>query len=385
MTTPAVRAWLRANAVPLVDDGPVPAFDGARIVGIGESTRFSRQITGLRQRWTRDLIEHHGFRALGLQDSARAGARLDAYVRAGVGDPVSVLDGAWAPWRTTETAEALRWLREFNTRHPDDMVTVFGVEPPAAEPSDYDLVRDHVYAVAPDRLPELEAHLTPIRTAHRIGEHVQRHQGIHPGRPFVEDAADALALVEALPDAPGTAEALAAMRSIHHFHATSVAAGGAQANEHASAESIADHAASAKVVYWDGIAHTSALPLGVGSAVFRGAGSHLRERFGAAYASVGIGFHHGDLGVAVAPPPGPDLLESALGEFGLSAFSVDLRAGGLDAPARMRVISGVYDPERDEDATAEVPSLSGAFDVIAHIRETAPVDWLPEPVSARGQ
>ncbi|WP_051163200.1 erythromycin esterase family protein [Nocardia brevicatena] len=410
----AVRAWLRTAAHPLTgtdaehtDTDLEPLIErlaGATVIGLGESTRFSHQTYGVRERIFRILVEEHGFRALAIQDSARSGERLDAYARYGTGDPHAVLAGAWRPWRTAETVATLEWIRAYNERHPDDQVSVFGVEPPAAEPTDYDAVLDYVQDIAPDRLTELRGHLAPIRTAHRIDEHVQRHQGIHPGRPFVEHARDALALVESLSDPRAEAAvsgeslahrhttALDRVRLIVAFHENSVAGqGGFARDEKPSADTIVSwyDRIGARIVYWDGLAHTSALSARMGGsapAIFRGTGSHLRAYFGPRYLSVAIGFHHGDLGMAVAPDPAPDLLDAALAAVDLPAFYLDLSVEApaavrrwLDEPVPVRVISGVYDPAQDDLARFQPDSLAGAFDALVHIRQTTPVRWLPEP------
>lgn len=409
----AVRAWLRTAARPLTgtdaehtdtDLEPlIGRLNGATVIGLGESTRFSRQTYGVRERIFRVLVEEHGFRALAIQDGARSGERLDAYVRSGTGDPHSALAGAWRPWRTAETVATLEWIRAYNERHPGDQVRVFGVEPPTAEPADYDMVLDYVRDIAPDRLTELRGHLAPIRTAHRIDEHVQRHQGIHPGRPFVEHARDALVLVESLSDprveaavsgedlAHRHATALDRTRLIVAFHENSVAGqGGFARDEEPAADTVISwhDRTGARIVYWDGLAHTSALPVRVGGsdpAAFRGVGSHLRAHFGPRYLSVAIGFHHGDLGTAVAPDPAPDLLDAALAVVDLPAFYLDLRVEApvavrrwRDAPVSIRVISGVYDPAQDDRARLRLDSLAGAFDALVHIRQTTPVRWLPE-------
>ncbi|MGW5385458.1 erythromycin esterase family protein [Nocardia sp. NPDC003963] len=402
--TEAVHEWLRSAAQPILgtdaaDTGPdlrklTDRLATAAVAGIGESTRFSRQTYGVRDRIFRILVTEHGFRTLAVQDSARSGARLDAYVRTG-GDPYAALAGAWRPLRTGETVATLEWIRAYNLAHPDDPVGVMGVQPPAAEPADYDAVLAFARRWAPTRLTELETHLAPIRTAHRIDEHVQRHRGIHPGRPFAEDAHDALALLESLPADTGPAGEFAAahtlLRSIVAFHEHSVAGRGSfGGGEPASAQLLIDHyeRTGARIVYWDGIGHTAA----AGPAVAGGAterthteGSHLRAYFGSAYRSVGIGFHHGDLGVVHAPAPQPDLVDATFGTVDLPAWFVDL--GGelpaavrawATAPARLRVIGGVYDPDRDDEALFRVQSLRAAFDTLVHIRETTPVRWLPE-------
>ncbi|WP_245551232.1 erythromycin esterase family protein [Nocardia paucivorans] len=408
----AVRAWLRTAAHPLTgtdaehtdtDLEPlIERLSGATVVGLGESTRFSRQTYGVRERIFRTLVEEHGFRALAIQDGARSGERLDAYVRHGTGDPCTALAGAWRPWRTAEAVATLEWVRAHNERYPDDRVSVFGVEPPTVEPADYDVVLDHVRDIAPERLAELREHLDPIRTAHRIDEHVQRHRGIHPGRPFVEHARQALALVESLSErwvAAASAEeadrrratVLDRARRIVAFHENSVAGqGGFARDEKPSADTVISwhERTGERIVYWDGIAHTSALPVRMGGsdpAVFRGVGSHLRAYFGSRYLSVAIGFHHGDLGVVVAPDPAPDLLEAALATVDLPAFYLNLHGEApaavrrwRDGPVPLRVISGVYDPGEDDRARLAPDSLTGAFDALIHIRQATPVRWLPE-------
>ncbi|MBF6172203.1 erythromycin esterase family protein [Nocardia blacklockiae] len=405
ITDAAVGDWLRAAARPVADtdagytgadlDALAAELATATVVGLGESTRFSAQTYGVRDRLFRILVREYGFRGLAIQDSVPSGERIDAYVRTGTGDVRAALAQAWRPLRTAETVATLEWIRAFNRDHPDDPVRVFGVEPVAAELADYDTVLDHVRRTAPAAFDELNAHLSVIRTAHQVDEHVQRHQGIHPGRPFAEHARAALSLLESLPHptAEPTAreDALERARRIVDFHEHSVAGlGGFGRDEHRAARTIIDrHAASgARIVYWDGIAHTAGLPIDMGGAEaerFVGGGSHLRAHFGPRYLSVAIGFHHGDLGVATAPDPAADLLDATLSAVDLPAFYIDLRGEAppaverwRQAPAQARVISGVYDPAQDAKARIRVTSLRDAFDVLIHFRETTPVHWLPE-------
>ncbi|MGK5728374.1 erythromycin esterase family protein [Streptomyces sp. URMC 124] len=384
---------------------------GAAIVGIGESTRFSRETFGVREELFRRLVRDHGFRALAVQDSAGVGDGLDAYVRGGEGEggaggsAEDALAGAWRPQRTVEMAAALEWIREFNQEHPDDPVRIFGVKPVQAQDADYDAVVEFVRASAPERLAEVAPHLETIRTAHRIDEHVQRAKGTHPGRPFAEHAREALALVRQIrslgegeggnageggSEAGGSAEAegvLARMRLIVDFHENSVAGRGHFAGDDAVwAGVIGDyqHRTGLRVVYWDGIGHTAATGVRLGMAPDRGpqptVGSVLRERYGARYVSVAIGFHHGDLGVVAVPEPVSGLIDARLGEADLPAHWLDLRddavRGHWDGPAKARVISGVYDPSRDAAEHLAVDSLPDAFDVLVHIRRATAVQWL---------
>ncbi|MFI7340438.1 erythromycin esterase family protein [Streptomyces sp. NPDC050085] len=352
----------------------------AAVAGLGESTRAAHETFVVRDQLFRRLVRRHGFRALALQDDAVAGERLDAYVNGGEGTAVSALHGAWRPWRTAETAEALRWIRAFNRDHRDDPVRVFGVKLAQAGPADYDAVLAGVRAAAPHRLAELARHLEPIRTAHETDEHVQQARGLHPGRPFADHARDALAVVERLPDT----SLLAPMRRIVRFHERSVAGRDDYAGDARTwGEAITGHHVSTgrRVAYWDGIAHTAATPVTLGLAAERGArptvGSVLRHRHGGAYVSVAIGFHHGDLGGVVVPPPEPDWIDARLAVPDSPATWVDLRDDvqrrRWRGPATARVISGVYTAARDAAEHLTVASLPDAFDVLVHIGRVSPL------------
>jgi erythromycin esterase len=359
----------------------------ATIVGIGESTRFAHQTFNVRDQIFRRLAQRHGFRALALQDNTAVAAKLDTYVTGGEATAESALDGAWRPWRTAETVAALQWIRAFNQDHPDDPLRILGVKPTLAEPSDYDDVLDHVRLSAPHRLDELAAHLEPIRTAHDLDEHVQRARGTHPGRPFADHARDALAIVRSLPGTDPDHAVVKRMRRIVDYHERSVAGRRSYAGDAevwAGAISEYQLRTAARVVYWDGISHTSAAPATLGLAPERGpqpsVGSVLRRRHGARYVSVAIGFHHGDVGTVI-PKPARDLIDAELGEVDLPAHWVDLRPDDTrrrwDRPAKARVISGVYDVSHDAAEHMAVASVADAFDVLIHIREVTPVRWLP--------
>lgn len=357
------------------------------VVGLGESTRLAHETFDLRDRIFRRLVERHGFRGLALQDSAGVGAVLDAYVTGAVDAPATAeaaLDGAWGPWRSAETAVVLDWIHAFNREHAHDPVRIFGVKPAQAEPATYAAVLKHVRATAPHLFDDLAAHLEPIRTAHAIDEHVQRARGLYLGRPFAEHAREALAIVAQLPEGAGR-EPERLMRLIVDFHEQSVAGRQTYAGDAGAwAATIIDHERRTghRVAYWDGIAHTAATPVTLGLDPERGAqptvGSVLREHYGARYVSVAIGFHHGAVGAVEVPAPNPDWLDARLtADIGDSPTrSLDLRVAEhrrrYAGPARARVISGVYDPARDEAEHLEVADLPAAFDILVHVHEVTP-------------
>ena len=359
----------------------------ATVIGLGESTRFARETFIVRDQLFRRLARQHGFRALAMQDDATVAAKLDRYVTTGEGTARSALDGAFRPWQTVEMATALEWMREFNRDRPDDPIRIFGVKPAQPLPADYDAILDCARQSAPERLAELASHLDPIRTAHQTEEHVQRAQRTHPGRPFAEHARDALKIVEALPDHSSGA-VVERMRLIVRFHENSVAGKGSyagDANVWADTISAYQRRTDTRVAYWDGIAHTAAAPAVLGLQPERGprptTGSVLRQRYGHRYVSVAIGFHHGNLGIAVVPGPGSDLIDAKLAQPDRPPNHwLDLRSANMrrrwDGPAKARVISGIYDPSRDSAEYMAVASLPDAFDVLVHLDEVTPTRWL---------
>ena len=362
-----------------------------RSPGIGESTRFAHETFGVRDQLFRRLVQDHGFRALAVQDGAAVAAGLDRYVRFGSGSAESALQNAWRPWRTAEMAGALEWIRTFNRDHPDDPVRIFGIKPLQAGPRTTTRSSTMSARQLRDLLEQAASHLDPIRTAHDIDEHVQRAQGIHPGRPFADHARDALALVESLPDPHPT------MRRRRHpgadalivdFHQRSVAGRGSYAGERGRVgrrdRRLPGTYGATHRLLGRHRAHRGCAGHSRPGSRARSA-SHRRQSaakpIGTRYASVAIGFHHGDLGVAVVPDPAPDLVDAVLGETAdRPAYWLDLRTapvGRWDDPAKIRVISGVYDPSRDAAEHMAVTSLAAAFDVLVHIRRASPVRRLP--------
>ena len=387
-STPTAQAAPRPLSGPALDELAATIAVEATVVGLGESTRFAHETFTVRDQLFGRLAQRYGFRALALQDNAAVAEKLDRYVTGGEGTAGSALDGAWRPWRTVETAAALDWIRAFNKDHADDPIRIFGVKPAHAESADYDAVLDHVRRSAPHRLAEVAAHLEPIRTAHQIDEHVQSFRGLHPGRPFADHARDALAIVRSLPGANPDSSVVQRIRRIVDYHECSVAGRSSYAGDaEVWARTIREYQqrTGARVVYWDGISHTSASSATLGLTPERGpqpsVGSVLRQHYGARYVSVAIGFHHGDLGMFAVPDPAHDLIDAELGAKDQPAVWMDLRFGAArrrwDRPAKARVISGVYDVSRDAAEHMAVASLADAFDVLIHIRQVTPVRWLP--------
>lgn len=385
----AARDWAAATAVPL-PNGEVTALGellgDAVVAGFAESTRASREIVRLGHELLRYLVEHKGFRTLALAEDASVMAELDGYTRTGHGDVAAILGNAFLPWRITEMVDLVEWIRGYNAGHAEDPVRIIGLSPAAIRDSHYDEVLDHLRAVAPALAEPVGERYAVIRTTHQLPEHVQRSQGVHPGRPFVELAREAYELLTGLPDHP----MLETARRIFETHDNSIANGyDFDGLFRATATALADwHAATGhKVLFWEGLAHVAkAKRIGFTklSDFTETTGHWLREHFGDDYRTVAVGFDHGEIhdGVLVPVPP-DDFADSVLGAAEPETYLLDLRAAKPEAVARwlsgdhkLRVIAGVYKPEEDAQHHLSGGPLDEWFDAVLRIRTISPTTML---------
>jgi erythromycin esterase len=140
----AVAGWIGEHAhplatvdpsAPLTDLGPLPGMVGdAVVVALGGSTRGARELSLVKHRLVRLLVEELGFRSLSLEADRATCEPLDHYVRTGKGDPRDLLAGAQSFWRTEEMVDVFAWMRRHNEQHPDDPLRILGVDPDIDRP-----------------------------------------------------------------------------------------------------------------------------------------------------------------------------------------------------------------------------------------------------------
>jgi erythromycin esterase-like protein len=101
---------------------------------IGEASHGTQDFYHLRASITKYQIEHHGLDAVAVEADWPDAYRVNRYVRGeGVdGDANSALSGferfpSWM-WRNTEVLSFVRWLREWNDRHPKRKVGFYGLD-----------------------------------------------------------------------------------------------------------------------------------------------------------------------------------------------------------------------------------------------------------------
>jgi erythromycin esterase len=323
----------------------------ATIVGLGTSTRAGAQTFGFVEEVTRCLLDQ-GFRTIAVRDNQRVGELYDAFVTGRLDSLDSVLPQAWGPWRTNEMHRALVWLREYNQGRIDP-VRMAGVGSSRVLVADYDRVLE---LVAPEDEQRVRKLFDVIRVAHENGEHVQRARGTHPGTPFVELAREAATLVH-------NSEGSQLMDAIVQHHANAIGVGyDARRDDEETAGRLL---ARGKVIFWEGSAHVAAqFPLG----------ARLRAEMGDAYRAVHVTFGSGVVAGVSVPPPAAGSLEYDLlsaSEHKPLLVTQDLSEG----PARIRLISGLYDPAQDEKHYYELPSLRGSFDAVMFFPEVTSTTW----------
>jgi erythromycin esterase-like protein len=118
--------------------------------------------------------------------------------------------------------------------------------------------------------------------------------------------------------------------------------------------------------------------------IFLSAGSHLRDRYGPRYLSVGFTVDHGAAGLGMGgsgpgetvavTPPAPNWFERPLGDAGIDRFVLDLRGlappaarAWLDAPIRARGLA-----DRGPGSVLYGGTAAEWFDVIVHVQVLTP-------------
>ncbi|WP_414945205.1 erythromycin esterase family protein [Amycolatopsis sp. cmx-11-32] len=386
-------------SAPLEDLRPLAGMLGrASIVGYGAGTRGAHEVFTMQDRIARLLVGAAGFRVVAFDQDWTLATRLDAFARAGTGDPRAILADAEAFADTEEMLGLVEWVRDFNQNHPDDPVRLAGVSPHAVGAAAYDTVLDHFREAAPARLDELAAYYADLRPEGDLATHTDYFRKLANRTEWVERARAAHDLVaEVTAGLVGHTWALHTARVIVQFY---------ELHDHDDRpedpfnmayfeQSFAENVewwqryTGRKTLFWSSSSHTSnGLYRGfppTPSDVSRNAGSYLRERLGPAYLSIGLTFHDGELATYARTDPlhvpgsAPELIESVLGGTGLDGYLLDLDADRpqsvaewLSRTAKFRVIGGDYDPDADSVHHMTGGSPRDWFDVIVHCQHVTP-------------
>jgi len=396
-----VTGWVRHNAVPLSTVDPAAPLDDlapvqrsvgeAEVVGLGESTHGAAEELALKHRTLRFLVERMGFRSVAWEEDWTLGLQIDEYLRTGTGDLDALMAQMGSQWQSRETADVLRWLRDFNAGRADK-VRFVGVEFYLTPPSAYDAVAAYVAAAAPQRLAELRRDLRVIRPSKpNMYAYIEWFETVPNQERYVRHAQQVYDLVAGVRHQPGDrAHALAlqtARQIVNFYEHFRLPDSGSQVYRDAhAAENLRwwRGYSAGKVAYWAASPHTANAPE-LHIAVpgpdmrFASAGSYLRRWYGDRYRSIGFTFDHGTVSTgpgqtATMPQPAPDWFEQPFGTVGVDQFILDLRAPApapveqwLAAPIKTRGLPG-----RGPDSYMDGGQLSQWFDVIIHRQLVTP-------------
>lgn len=135
----AASSWLKARAGALllrndtIDGAGLERFDRlaaqSRVLGLGEATHGNREAGDVRLALTRRLVERHNVRVIGLEASAARLRAIDAWSRDGDGNDQQLAQLFGSQWiGRRPMLDLARFVRAWNTAHPEDPVLLVGLD-----------------------------------------------------------------------------------------------------------------------------------------------------------------------------------------------------------------------------------------------------------------
>jgi erythromycin esterase-like protein len=117
--------------LPTDDLAPFGTLVGdASVVGIGEGWHTSGGFYMMKHRLFRYLVQEKGFRAFAIESDWEAVERTNTYVQSCAGTAESAISDEIVVWQSTEYADLIRWMCQWNSAHPDpaDKLNAFGFD-----------------------------------------------------------------------------------------------------------------------------------------------------------------------------------------------------------------------------------------------------------------
>jgi erythromycin esterase len=399
-----VTRWARHQAVPISAGSGRWAADlaaigraarGTWIVGLGETSHRLREVTSLKSRYLKHLVEHEGFRAIAWEEDWTLCTRINDYLLGRRDDLDTILRTLDPTWRTHEVRDTLTWLRRFNDTH-GDRVRLAGAEYFATGPLAYEAVKAYVAEHRPERLAELAAYYELLQPeSENMQDHLMAYMAIPDKTPYLTAAAGQRDLVGAI--APRRHDSGYETVAHHARQIFSFYEGFSRPWEQIPAYRDARAAENIRwwqrftgerVVYWAAGAHVADAPgltvtqPGQPDTVFASAGSYLADWYGRAYVRVGFTY---DCGTYLAegqtvhlPAAAPGWFEEPLGDVPYPQFLLAL--GGpapnavrewLDRPFQTRGL-----PEFGYGSTMRGGTLREWYDIVVHRQEVTPAQPL---------
>jgi erythromycin esterase len=309
--------WIAGQARPADDRATLARIVGdAAVVGLGVSTHGAHQLTTLAAAMLEVLVAELGFRTLAVEATPLGGARVDHHLHTGEGDARNALVELHPHHRTEEMAGVVRWLRDWNDRHPAEAVRFAGIDLEAGEQVSGDVI----------------AHVEPRLAGNIVDLHDRSGSRIAYWGGFSHTAVGDARVVSY----PGT-------RAVHRN-------AGSHLRRHFGAGYV-----SIGLTFGQGTADAGTGPVAVPPPA--------------------DGFAEAVLDAVPAAVPDPYLVGWREGREGRGGLPPAVRAW-LEAPATLRLVGPWYDPAHDADVHMTGGALADWFAALAHVHRVTPVAGL---------
>lgn len=331
-----VRGWIAAQAVPVRELREQSrgardlrrAFDGARVMALGEATHGQHESFEIKRAITMHLIREHGYRIVAYEASASKAALCDAYVSGASDDLNEAMRGfGMLIWDVEENAALLRELRAWNqSASAEQRVRFVGVDV-----QDVGACVKRLSGLLGERWGSEAGAAVSIRE--RLDGATQKMFGGDRAE-YDELVREAMELVERV-QAATSGEARDSELMVELRSALREFEGGVQMyltpgrRDRAMGEMalgvLEDAGERAKMVLWAHNGHVTKSPLRYLGSEELGAGGHMAQALGERYYAVGFAFGEGEF---VAN----DKSDTEGGKWGFRTYAVDAApAGSLES------------------------------------------------------
>ena len=136
-----VVSWLNNNAVSIEDANPdtklvsfakneSQLFQDARIFGFGEATHHGKEFFDLKAKFFKYVVEHHGVRLFIMEESYQAEQGINEWISGGAGNKATIVNNfRHYLWYTSEVADLLEWMRNYNLGKPrEEQIRFYGMD-----------------------------------------------------------------------------------------------------------------------------------------------------------------------------------------------------------------------------------------------------------------
>jgi erythromycin esterase len=150
--TPSQLQWLQNASSSLIGvdasiPGTTPLYDDlkklkeiaadATIIALGEATHGTSEFFRMKNRVLEYAVKEMGVRIFGIEDHQMVVEKVNKYVLTGEGNASKSMYGMFGVWDNQEVYNMIKWVRDYNTRYPDDKVEFVGFDMQAvAQPLD---------------------------------------------------------------------------------------------------------------------------------------------------------------------------------------------------------------------------------------------------------